>query len=112
MDNSQNTKTNPQNKNRASGSFVYEIKVQGHLDQVWSKWFEEMTLTLIQNGECGEACTLITGPVTDQPALHGLLTKIGNLNLTLISVRRMDPEKGTLEEIPIDPATSGDQNRR
>ena len=112
MNTYQGKKTNTQSSNRTDGPYTYEIKVQGHLDQVWSKWFEEMTLTHVENGECEGACTLITGPVVDQPALHGLLTKIGNLNLTLISVRRIDPEKGTREDIPIDPETSGDQDRR
>ncbi len=103
MNNNPAKKTNPQGSNRAEKPMIYEIKVQGHLDQVWSKWFEEMTLTYDENCERGAAYTLITGPVIDQPALHGLLTKIGNLNLTLISVRRIDPGKGTIEEVKIEP---------
>lgn len=69
--------------------YVYEIKVSGHLDLVWSKWFEGMILTHSENCDSETACTTICGPVVDQPALHGLLTKIGDLNLTLISVRRI-----------------------
>jgi hypothetical protein len=72
----------------------YEIKVLGQLDPQRSRWFEGMTLTYIDNGESGLACTLIAGPVVDQPALHGLLTKIRDLNLTLISVRRFLPPPG------------------
>ncbi len=102
-------KTNEQSASRTAGPVIYEIKVQGHLDPVWSQWLEGMTLTHFENEEGGGACTLITGPVVDQPALHGLLAKIGNLNLTLISVRRIDPRKGTAEEVPIDPPLPGDQ---
>ncbi len=103
--------TNEQNASRTAGPVIYEIKVQGHLDPVWSQWLEGMTLTQCENEEGGGACTLIAGPVVDQPALHGLLAKIGSLNLTLISVRRIDPRKGTAEEVPIDPPPSGDRGR-
>lgn len=82
----------------------YEIMVQGHLDDLWEQWFEGMTLANVENGESGIACTLISGAVADQSALHGLLIKICNLNLKLISVRRINPDKKTGEEIPIDSA--------
>lgn len=108
---------NNQSKKKSNPAFYsfavpvfYEIMVQGHLDQVWSKWFEGMTLTHTENGESGIACTLIAGPVIDQPALHGLLTKIRDLNLTLISVRRLIPGTNTIEEVPIRPEPSGDRN--
>ncbi len=81
----------------------YVIKIQDHLDQVWAGWFEGMALTYTQDSENGVEYTLIAGPVVDQPALHGLLTKIRDLNLTLISVHRSVPEKNTLEEVPIKP---------
>lgn len=71
---------------------VYEIKVKGHLDDHWKPWFEGMTLTHMANGEPGQECTLITGSISDQPALHGILDKIRDLNLTLISVRKMNSE--------------------
>ena len=74
--------------NPAPTPVFYEITVQGRLDPQRSQWFEGMTLTCVENSEGGETCTLIAGPVMDQPALHGLLTKIRDLNLTLISVRR------------------------
>lgn len=77
-------------------SAVYEIQILGHLDLVWAKWFEGMALTHIENSESGEACTLISGPVIDQSALFGLLTRIQNLNLALISVRRIGPVKNPL----------------
>jgi hypothetical protein len=64
---------------------VYEIRVKGHLDQCWSAWFDGMTVTNKANGD-----TVISGPVADQAALHSLLVKVHNLNLTLISVLRIE----------------------
>lgn len=69
---------------------VYEIKIREYLDDHWQQWFEGMVLKHIENSEIGQACTFITGPVADQPALHGLLAKVRDLNLTLISVRKID----------------------
>jgi hypothetical protein len=68
-----------------------------------------MTLSHAENGESGMSCTLITGPVIDQPALHGLLIKIRDLNLTLISIRRFIPGTNTVEEVPIKPEPPGDR---
>ena len=59
----------------------YEIKVKGKLDTHWSDWFEGLTLTHLEGQE-----TLLAGPLPDQAALHGLLERIRDLNLTLISV--------------------------
>jgi hypothetical protein len=65
---------------------VYEIKVKGHLDQsLWTEWFDGMTVALDEGGE-----TTLTGPVTDQAALHGLLAKVRDLGLALVSVNRVD----------------------
>lgn len=71
----------------------YEILVQGQLDSLWGQWFEGMTLSKVKVGEPAIACTMITGRVADQAALHGLLTKIRDLNLPLISVRRIGTDK-------------------
>jgi hypothetical protein len=60
---------------------VYKIRIKGHLDERWSEWFDDLTITLEENGE-----TLLTGPVADQAELHGLLKKIRDLGLVLISV--------------------------
>jgi hypothetical protein len=68
---------------------LYEIKVAGPLEAHWQQWFEGMTLEIRQNAEDGTTYTVITGPVKDQPALHGLLSTVRDLNLTLISVRRL-----------------------
>jgi hypothetical protein len=65
---------------------TYEIKVKGHLDPYWSEWFAGLELTHLEWNE-----TLLSGPLPDQTALHGLLERIGDLNLTLISVARRGP---------------------
>jgi hypothetical protein len=66
----------------------YELRVQGVLDPRWSAWFEGLQVTSDQAGE-----TTIAGPVTDQAALHGLLAKVRDLGLELLSVRRIDPDR-------------------
>ncbi len=98
-------------KTAQSSQAVYEIKVQGHLDQLWAHWFEGMTLTHVENGESGQPCTLITGPVIDQPALHGLLMKIRDLNLILVSVRRIVPQTNISEEIDVGSFRSVKKNK-
>ena len=64
---------------------VYQIKLRGRLDASWSDWFDRMTLTL-ETGDDGSSVTTLTGAVVDQAALHGLLARISDLNLPLISV--------------------------
>lgn len=86
----------------------YEIKVQGQLDSLWGQWFEGMKLSNVENGESGIACTLISGHVVDQAELHGLLIKIRDLNLKLISVRRIILDKNKSQEIEI----NTDQNQK
>jgi hypothetical protein len=66
----------------------YEIRVRGVLDRQWSTWFEGMAITSDVPGQ-----TLIAGPVTDQAALHGLLAKIRDLGLPLLSVRYLGPDQ-------------------
>jgi hypothetical protein len=65
----------------------YELRVHGVLDPRWSAWFEGL-----QVSSDGRE-TIIAGPVTDQAALHGLLTKVRDLGLELLSVRRLDPDR-------------------
>ena len=68
----------------------YEIRVEGVLGEHWAGWFEGLRVS----SEAGE--TILSGPVADQPALHGVLVKIRDLGMRLISVRRLDPgEAGT-----------------
>ncbi len=62
---------------------VYQVRVRGHLDRQWAEWFEGLTVTPEDDGN-----TLLTGPLTDQAAVHGLLKKIRDLGLPLISVTR------------------------
>ena len=64
----------------------YRLRVDGHLDQRWSAWFDDLTLTRESDGT-----TSLSGAVTDQAELHGLLTKIRDLGITLISVDVIDP---------------------
>lgn len=63
---------------------VYEIRVEGSLDREWSDWFEGFTIMSQARGE-----TVLTGTVADQPALHGLLAKIRDLGLPLLSLKRV-----------------------
>jgi hypothetical protein len=63
---------------------VYQIRVKGHLSRQWTDWFEGLTITLEDNGD-----TLLTGPVADQAALYGLLKKVRNVGIPLVSVVRV-----------------------
>jgi len=67
-----------------SGRGLYEIRVKGELDLRWSDWFDGFTITPVNEGE-----TLLTGTVADQAALHGVLHKIRDLSLPLLSVQRL-----------------------
>lgn len=66
---------------------MYRIPIQGHLADRWANWFDGLRLTREAQGD-----TLLIGPVTDQAALHGPLTKIRDLGLPLIAVNRIEPE--------------------
>jgi len=67
---------------------LYEIRLKGHLAERWAYWFEGLTITLEDNGN-----TLLAGPVVDQAALHGLLKKVRDLGLPLISVISVESEQ-------------------
>ncbi len=64
-----------------SAGTIYEIRIKGHLSEQWSRWFDGLTITNFENGE-----GLLSGAVMDQAALHGILERIRDLNLTLVSV--------------------------
>ncbi|MEP7358247.1 MAG: hypothetical protein ABI847_13460 [Anaerolineales bacterium] len=65
----------------------YAIRVKGHLEQRWAEWLAGLTLT-----QDGDGTTLLTGPLSDQAALHGVLNKIRDLGLPIISVQDLNPE--------------------
>ena len=67
---------------------VYQIVLKGHLDSTWSDWFGGLTIALLENGE-----TILSGPVVDQAALHGVLMKIRDLGLPLLSLARIEANK-------------------
>jgi hypothetical protein len=67
---------------------IYEIRIKGQLDQTWEDWFPGLAITPQENGD-----TLLTGPIADQPALHGLLRKVRDLGAPLISVNRVGDGK-------------------
>ena len=65
---------------------VYQIRIRGHLSDSWADWFEGLTVTLEEDGD-----TLLTGPFVDQAMLHGLLKKVRDLGMPLLSVNRIEP---------------------
>jgi hypothetical protein len=67
------------------GQSIYRIAVEGGLDTRWAAWFEGLTVA-----DDGAGHTILTGPVADQAALRGILNKLWDLNLTLVSVRRIE----------------------
>ena len=80
MSNKLNPKTDP------SQTMVYQIRIKGHLGRGWTNWFGGLTITLEENGD-----TLLTGPVIDQAALYGLLKKVRDLGMPLLSVNCVKP---------------------
>ena len=66
---------------------VYQIVIKGHLDSEWSEWFDGLTVTMVDNG-----ATILSGPIIEQTALHGVLIKIRDLGLPLLSLTRIDPD--------------------
>ncbi|MFL5587823.1 MAG: hypothetical protein ACJ8DI_09215 [Ktedonobacteraceae bacterium] len=81
---------------------VYQIVVKGHLDSEWSEWFDGLTITQVDNGE-----TILSGPVVDQTALHGVLIKIRDLGLPLLSLVHIEPERENESNLLIHPQEEG-----
>ena len=73
-------------KTNSDQPVVYQLRIKGHLGHQWTDWFEGLTITLEEDGN-----TFLTGPVIDQAALHGLLKKVRDLGLPLVSVNRVEP---------------------
>ena len=65
----------------------YEIRLKGHLEARWTEWFDGLAITLDENGN-----TLLSGSLADQAALHGILKKVRDLGLTLLSVNSFEPD--------------------
>ena len=72
----------------------YEIRLKGHLDERWTDWFEGLTISLEDNGD-----TLLIGPVIDQAALHGLLKKVRDLGMPLVSVSPVEPGQADVSDV-------------
>lgn len=73
---------------------VYQIRIKGHLDPQWADWFDGLTVTLEATGE-----TLLTGPVVDQAALHGVLKKVRDLGMPLLSVVCVAPAQAVASDV-------------
>jgi hypothetical protein len=73
---------------------VYQIRIKGHLGHQRTDWFEGLTITLEEDGN-----TLLTGPVIDQSALHGLLKKVRDLGMPLLSVNLVKPSQSDKPDI-------------
>jgi hypothetical protein len=67
---------------------VYEIRVKGHLDGRWSEWFDGLTITNLENREA-----MLSGEIVDQAALHGVLNKVRDLNLALVALSSVGPQR-------------------
>ncbi len=83
----------PEPKTNPSQPSIYQIRLKGHLSAEWAEWFEGLAITLEEDGN-----TLLTGPLVDQAALHGLLKKIRDLGMPLLSVCPVEPDGGEAHE--------------
>ena len=89
-------------RGRSFDSRRYEIRIGGRLAPRWATWFDGMTLTT-----AGDGTTVLSGPVADQAALHGLLAKVRDLGVPLVGVTQLDAERpGTASTRPGDASTS------
>ena len=97
----------------ADPPMVYQIRIRGHLSRQRADWFEELTLTLEEDGD-----TLLTGPVIDQAALHGILKKIRDLGMPLLSVNSIGAGSKDMSEVkqesdgPSNPSTGINNNKQ
>jgi len=75
---------------------VYQIRIKGHLGHQWTDWFEDLTITLEEDGD-----TLLTGPVVDQAALHGLLKRVRDSGMSLVSVSPLEHGQADQSDITL-----------
>jgi hypothetical protein len=88
---------NPREEGDPDQQLAYTIKLHGHLDESWSVWFEDMQMIAEIDGN-GRPITVIEGYVPDQAALRGVINRIWDLKLTLISVSTIDQDDELLDE--------------
>ncbi len=105
MTNKHNQKPEPKTraKNGPGQHMDYQIRIKGHLSHQWSDWFEGLSITLEENGD-----TLLSGPVVDQAALHGLLKKVRDLGMPLVSV--IPVKSSQIDTSDVDPFNEIHQN--
>jgi len=80
----------------AGQPMIYEIRIKGHLSHHWTDWFEGLTITLEEDGD-----TLLTGAVVDQAALHGLLKKVRDLGMPLLSVNSVELSRQDVSDVKL-----------
>jgi hypothetical protein len=84
----------PETESDAGKPMVYQIRIKGHLSHQWADWFGEVTITLEEDGN-----TLLIGAAIDQAALHGLLKKVRDLGLPLLSVNSVEPSRQDVSDV-------------
>jgi hypothetical protein len=84
----------PEPQPATNQTVIYQIRIKGHLAREWTDWFECLTITLEADGD-----TLLTGPVVDQAALHGLLKKVRDLGMPLVSVSPVEPGQADQSDV-------------
>ena len=94
--NGKSASNNPQRETDLGQPIIYQIRVKSHLGSDWTDWFEGLTITPEDNGD-----TLLTGPVIDQAALYGLLKKVRDLGMLLISVNRVEANQFKASDVKL-----------
>jgi hypothetical protein len=82
---------NSKQKTDSSQPTIYQIRIEGHLDDQWTDWFSGLAIALEENGD-----TLLSGSIADQAALFGLLKKVRDLGMPLLSLNRIEPCKSDM----------------
>jgi hypothetical protein len=85
-------------------SGLYVIRIKGHLDERWAAWFAGLSITWEGNGD-----TRLTGPVVDQAALHGVLKRVRDLGMPLLSVNRLEPDEAGAPDVKRSHSQTGDK---